>query len=276
FSELLADRLHDRDVLADVVGVEPQLHRAEPLVEDPRAVLDAAAGVAHLARRAVRRDAVLLGAPELVGRQTRDLPDDVPQRDLDAVDGRTEDLGVAQDPDQPLGRGGVLADQVRGDEAVYRDGGLRAGLRGRAADRAAGGLELDDRGEERRLHLAATPRRSEFRRQRQVDDAAAHTRDRCRQHALSLYASSATGVDVDRRLTSCTGTRVVVGAPFTLPSMRPIIVSIPRRASSSRGWATVVSPMRASPAIGTSSKPTIERSSGTRRPALSAKSIRSI
>src|SRR5439155_439979 len=70
---------------------------------------------------------------------------------------------------------------------------------------------------------------------------------------------------VDLRFTSSTPTSLVCGGPVSLPSIRATRVSIPSRASCSRGWATVVSAIRASPDIAMSSKPTIERSPGTRR-----------
>ena len=94
-AELRADRLDDREVVTRVVVMEAELHRSKTGVCQSFGIAHPLLGRANLGCRAIREDPICVAAPELEDGEARDLPDDVPERDLHRVHGRAEDLGIA-------------------------------------------------------------------------------------------------------------------------------------------------------------------------------------
>src|SRR2546426_317703 len=81
------DGRHGREVVARVGAVEAELDRLEAVLQEAPDVVDPLLRRADLRRRAVDPDARRVASPELVDGQSGSFADDVPERDLHAVDG---------------------------------------------------------------------------------------------------------------------------------------------------------------------------------------------
>ena len=116
----VAYRLDHSDVVPRVRPVEAQLHPAEAFGRKRPHVFGPPLRRPQLTGRAVGRDAVLVTAPELVHGQPGRFADNIPETELDAVDGRRHDLGVLQHAGEALDLHRVSANEVRRHEPVNR------------------------------------------------------------------------------------------------------------------------------------------------------------
>src|SRR5579862_814365 len=137
----------------------------------------------------------------------------------------------------------------------------------------------DDGGVGRRADGAVLDRiRQLLDRARVVPVVGGRRRNRFMQRALDLGVNRHQGsfLAVVARTTRRGSSRIRRGGPSKSAAIRSSSRRMPAAASSSCGCATVVKPIRASAPTAMPSKPTIETSAGTRRPASSRRSTRSI
>ena len=184
------DGRHDREVVTRVGAVKAELDRPEAVLLEPLDVVDPLLRRADLCRRAIDPDARRVASPELVDGQSGSFADDVPERDLHAVDGWPEDLRVAEDGRQPLDGERVLADPIGLHESLDGDDRLGTSVRGADARDPLVRLDLDEHHLKNGHVAPARPGRVERGVERELDETRYDVGD---QHG-SPSAASVTGV----------------------------------------------------------------------------------
>src|SRR5262249_10000160 len=116
----VAHRAHLLDVRGDSPIVQAELHRPPAFGAPCRGVLRSLVTGAQLDAARVARHAVFVSAPQSIQRLAGRLPDDVPQRDLDAPAA----VGVAEGARVLLELEGVRTDQA-GLDPVFELSGFR-------------------------------------------------------------------------------------------------------------------------------------------------------